>query len=552
MKDEGESPSIATPDKYLGRRRLIALGAVLILGAALRFYALDRVPPGMWFDEALKAQDAFATAHTTGPKLVYLAEFPREPLFIWILALTSKFISSEVIALRATSGVIGVVTLLALFFCVRQYAGTHAAIAAAAVLATLRWHVLFSRLLFRSLLLPLVVTLIVWLGGRAKENRTWPSAVLFGAAMGAGFYTYLAWYFILPGVLALFWWVYRESDHDRHVRKMAAIAAIAGLAVAAPILSYYIANPEKAILRPSAVLPTRAHGNSAIGEIAENFFQVFGMFHYKGDHVARQNFPHAPALDWVQGVFFVVGLAVCISRVRKRDAFSIVALSWIALGALPTVLTYNDSPNFLRSLVMTPALAIVTAMGVVAAADFVSAKIGKAGEGAVAARKNAAVFALATVIIVAASAAITSYQLFVRFPKMTEVWAAYNGAEYQLGQAAAETPKGTSFWIPGQMARHRTIQYLSRDMDRKFAFGNFNFLNAKIGPRGPRRVVATAHNQVHVVLDRFIPRARMIYEFKRPDGGVWALLYEIPEDALPPPEDIDRIAATHPVRDLGY
>jgi len=43
-------------------------------------------------------------------------------------------------------------------------------------------------------------------------------------------------------------------------------------------------------------------------------------------------------------------------------------LGWIACGMATTIFTHTDSPNFLRSLVMTPAVATVVAIGLVDAA----------------------------------------------------------------------------------------------------------------------------------------------------------------------------------------
>ncbi|MCH8088784.1 MAG: hypothetical protein IH955_02080, partial [Chloroflexi bacterium] len=34
--------------------------------------------PGLWFDEALNAQDALATVERRRPRLIYADEFPRE------------------------------------------------------------------------------------------------------------------------------------------------------------------------------------------------------------------------------------------------------------------------------------------------------------------------------------------------------------------------------------------------------------------------------------------------------------------------------------------
>jgi hypothetical protein len=55
----------------------LVLAAILGLAAGLRLAHLDTVPPGLWFDEALNGQDAYAAWMKGDFKLVYPDEFPR-------------------------------------------------------------------------------------------------------------------------------------------------------------------------------------------------------------------------------------------------------------------------------------------------------------------------------------------------------------------------------------------------------------------------------------------------------------------------------------------
>lgn len=532
-----------------------ALALILLAGAVLRFGDLTGTPPGLWFDEALNAQDAIATARGDGLRMVYARVFPREPMYPLLLAFTARFISAELVALRATSAAIGLMTVLLLYLMLRSVANERLALIGAAILALLRWHVIFSHLMFRTLLLPFWITLIVLAGHGVRKSPNWWRAALFGAAIGGGFYTYLGWYFMLPGVAGLFAWVFWPGRRDAHGLRLALVCLGVAIAVAAPIGIHYARFPDDIFSRPGAVSVFSDGFGPGMREIGQNFVEGLGMFHYRGDHVARHSIPWAPALDPITGAFFAVGLAICIIRLGRRCALETILVGWLALGFMPTVLTKTDSPNFLRTLVLTPAVASVAAVGMIALWEVWRRRRPRG-------KANAA-GALAIIALLGITAIMTARDVFVRWADSPDVWSAFSPFETQLGKAAAATPEGTSFWVPGAMGEHLSFKFLSADQSfpdegpRVIPYDNFDFLRENTSPAGPRRIVATAHNQVLPVLRRLAPEGRIVERFAVPavDGAapaVWAWLYEIRPGDLPEPGETDASEAAHPVKDIGW
>ncbi len=138
------------------------------------------VPPGLWSDEALNAQDAWAVWQPGGHfRIVYAELFPREPLYETLLALTVRLAGPSVVALRTLSVAIGMLTVLLLYLVLRAEAGERIAFYAAAVLATMRWHVIFSRLIFRTLVCRLDGGL-VWRALAWRRRPTLPAPSVFG------------------------------------------------------------------------------------------------------------------------------------------------------------------------------------------------------------------------------------------------------------------------------------------------------------------------------------------------------------------------------------
>lgn len=527
-------------------RTPLLLGLILFAGAGLRFAELDSVPPGLWFDEALNGQDAVATA-AGNIHIVYLDEFPREPLFIWLLSLRAGFdarlgggATTDPVAFRQVSAAIGMLTLLATFFCVRRFSTERTALLATGVLATMRWHVMFSRLIYRTLLLPLWIPLVLIAAHRTRKNPNALNACLLGVAVGGGFYTYLGWYFMLPGVAALLVWVFRRAPGEAAVRRAALIFLAVSVCVVAPIGIYYATHPDSILARPAAVSPFADGVGSGLAEIAENFVEALGMFNYRGDHVARQNIPHAPVLDPVMGVVFALGFGVTIFRLRRAGVWEIVLIGWFVLGLMPTVFAATDSPNFLRTLVLAPAVACLAAVGLTCIWDFLAMRV--------APRWSIGVAATAAVGLLVASSAFTVRDFYLRWGRSGEVWAAFNGAETDLARVAVENSATSRlYWLPEKLSRHRSFQFMTAADSNIRPYADFAFLRPELGEAAPRLIVTTAHNQLHVAIDQLVPGVRIAREFKSPDETTWALLYEIPPALLPDADAIARLEEEWPI-----
>lgn len=523
-----------------------ALTATVAMALALRLPHLETVPPGLWFDEALNAQDALQAAVTGDFKLIYADVFPREPLFVSLLALAMKAGAASVASLRLVSVGLGLLTVLALYGALRAAGERGLALAAPAMLAVLRWHAVMSRLLFRTLLLPLWLTMLVWCAYAVRKNPTWSRTIGLGVLLGGGFYTYLSWYFMLPGVLALALWALWPSLRSQNHRLMAlSTFAVAAITVA-PLAWNYVQHPEHIVSRPRAVSLGGEEGDlsAALDEIRKNALDVLGMFHLAGDHVPTVNLPGAPALDPVMGVFFAVGLGFGLWGCVRRRSLEMIILGWLVLGLAPTILTKTDSPNFLRTCVATPAVACLVALGWVRPMEWMLRRFSLAMLRPVCVM----LFGLA----VLTSGLLASRDIYLRWARDERVWSSFNAAEAQVGRAARAAPAGVSFWIPESIRNHRTVRFLTRDLNSIHAYRNFAFLRPSPRVRGPRWVVVTVHNQLFPVLKELAPEGRYTDTFEWPNGVTWGLVYEIPEGRLPPPPLVDRAEARHPIDDISW
>src|SRR5574337_61348 len=103
------------------RRYLLWLGHITLLAAALRFYRLGSVPPGLWFDEAwisLKARDVLAA----GTFQLYFDQFgmggmPFPMIYLTLLALALT--GNDPLAVRYAVAAVSVLGIPLAFFALR-------------------------------------------------------------------------------------------------------------------------------------------------------------------------------------------------------------------------------------------------------------------------------------------------------------------------------------------------------------------------------------------------------------------------------------------------
>jgi hypothetical protein len=347
------------------RRWLWGMVVVLWVAAALRLVAWGQTPPGLYHDEAYHGLDALDILNGRFA-LYFPANNGREPLFIYLVALTVKALGQSPFALRLAAFPVGVLTVAATAAMGRALFSRRVGLLAAAVLAVTLWHVHLSRVGFRAVLLPLFTALTVWQAtlGVKKAKGTWHWAAA-GIFYGLSFYTYTAAR-LTPAAwaaFALYALVARPSILNPRLRRGIGLAALAVLATIAPLAVYTVGHPDVVLGRLGQVSildPAISHGDPW-GTLATHTLRTLGMFFVRGDRIWRHNVPWRPVFDPALGAAFVLGLAVTLRRVRRDPAAGFV-LIWTAVMSLPTLLA-EDAPHFLRAVGVLPAVVFFPALG---------------------------------------------------------------------------------------------------------------------------------------------------------------------------------------------
>lgn len=438
---------------------------VFLLALVVRTAWLDQFPPGLWLDEGLKGVDAWHTLHAgdepaTGFLLVYPALFPREPLLVWILSLVLSVLGPRVIVMRLTVALIGSLACVIFFRSVARVErdrGLAPALAAAFVLATLHWHAHFSRMVFRTNFVPLFGALFAWsafavAAFAARRGSTgWRPRLAWlglGALAGAGFYTYLSWYFFVPVGLVWLWAAAgQEAPADTGAARVSWPRALGwfaagGLLVALPIWVHYARFPQHLLARPADISPFKEGLAAGLRAMAGNLGDVLLMFNFRGDDRVVHNVPGSPILDPVWSLFFLAGLAATahdalrapVAGVRRR---AVAWLAWLAFMSLPSVVSEDPSANMLRNLGATPAVAWLTARGWFEAMRLARQLPGKARRWA----------PWAVVALLVWGGGFQVWKLLVRHPREPEMQQKFSGQDLPLAQLCTPDPSGAPIFV---------------------------------------------------------------------------------------------------------
>ena len=366
---------------------------ILFLGIFFRFFDLRETPPGLYPDEAMNGSNALETIENArfsakdefafGGKIFYPENNGREGLFINIQAFAVRIFGNEPWALRGVSAIFGSLTVLGVYLLAKELfrlapimlrvpiPGSLIALFSSFFLAVSYWHINFSRIGFRAIMVPFFLSFGFYWFFKAFRTQKITAALYAGIFIGLGFHTYIAFRLvplILAVVVAYKLWHWRKS-RDNAKEGCAPCTAIFILLIifvtALPVGWYFFNNRADFTGRGGQVSVFSAE--KPMYEFARSTVLTLGMFNFRGDCNERHNFNCQPELYWPVGIFFIIGLIlVIIGLLRKgsetREQSLFLCASFIAM-MLPATLTREGLPHALRSIGMLIPVMIMSGAG---------------------------------------------------------------------------------------------------------------------------------------------------------------------------------------------
>lgn len=357
---------------WLGTHLPEILGIAVLVSVAfmVRFWNIELHPYSFVNDEGQMGLNGICIAQ--GPcNSLFSMGWAGQPMLAFLpTGISVAILGRTALAVRLISVIIGTLAVLAVYIFTREVIGKKEAWVAMALLATLPVNVHFSRLGVDNIVDSLSTTAILgFLFIGMKRNST-VSFLIAGILGGLCMYTYpgtrLAPIIGLGGIAYV---ALRTQGFLKAQIRNIATFILALIVTAAPIAGYFIANPNFFFARMNSEGIFQNHvfegavksGGSALAFLTEQFMRSSLVYILTP---APSNFfsspkPFIPALA---AIFFVLGLAYTIWRIKEERYLVLFIWFWAAI-ILGSTIT-GGPPSSQRMLMSTPALVIITAIGV--------------------------------------------------------------------------------------------------------------------------------------------------------------------------------------------
>ncbi len=360
-------------------RELLAVLPVLAVAFALRAYHLTLIPLRVHGDMASVGLQA---------RRILAGDFPGWFSLGWATipmwgfapeALTMRLLGDSLLGLRASAVLMGMLSLLGVYFLGREAWSPRVGWLALAALSVNVVHLHFSRI--PSYINP--VPWVVWglfffvRGYRRRSALAW---ALAGVCTALAMNMYFSGRLILPILALAFLYLALFFPRGWRANREGILAFALGflftlgpmlIVIARDFPEYMSRARFVSLLDPGVYrhLLSKYQATSLREVVLEQLQRSFLTFQYYGDTSTQFGYPRPMLSPWL-APFFLVGMGVATGRLRHLG--NMIVTLWVVLGLiLGSVLTV-DAPFWPRLVVITPAVALAIALGLTWVWDVVS------------------------------------------------------------------------------------------------------------------------------------------------------------------------------------
>ena len=344
---------MASVRKLLGKPRLniaiggpaLLAGAAFLLAAGFRYARLAEVPFEMTSDHAEKILDIIDVLNGE-TSIFFPRNAGREAMQFYSTAAAVRWFGAELnfLTLKQVTATAGLLALPFIYLFGREIGGRKVGLASMALTGIAYWPNVIGRVGLRATFYPLLLAPTLYFLVRGLRARRQNDFVLCGFFLGASIYSYTAARLApLVVVLAvLLYLLHRESKgHRREALRWLGVAALMTVVVAVPFLRAAYQLPDQVFFRTVTRVTEmeRAIEGSVTGIFFNNVLEALKMFSWDFGEIWVLSIPFRPALDWVTGGLFHLGVVLLIVRYAKsRNWLDLFLPLSILLLILPSVL----------------------------------------------------------------------------------------------------------------------------------------------------------------------------------------------------------------------
>jgi 4-amino-4-deoxy-L-arabinose transferase-like glycosyltransferase len=505
------------------RGHWLVLGLIMAVALYMRLHSLASLPPGLHPDEAANGLDVFRILERHDIRPFYSENGGREGLFFLLQSIGVGIFGNTLFGIRVAPALIGTLAVLATYLWGRSWFSARVGLFAAAIMAALPWAVTISRDGFRAGMVALFVPLVLWLYAKAfKTGGVW-WFVVAGMALGGGFYTYLAFRLFPLALIALaVLWPFRQPKNIKLPVQKIAISLIAAALTLIPLGLYGLQHPDDLVARPGGVSftnPKLNHGHP-IQTLADTTVKTALMFNFHGDENYRQNLGGQPELNIFIGSMFILGLLICLVRIRSLRFLGLLAVFLAML--LPEVLTAEGIPHALRAIGAMPAAVMLAALGT----DYLLTRW-YAVFPANSAARAAGLGALIGLVVLSAYQGYSQY--FVAWANDSQTYEAYAEDSKVASDFLIQNPSTAKTYVVAGTYQAMPIDYFTHHKTSYARVESAKVDSVPLGSGTPKRFVIFEHDRDSVLkrLNLKFPRGKTAPHYSPFTGKELFVVYSV-------------------------
>jgi hypothetical protein len=350
--------------------------AVLLLGIVLlslffHLYRIDATPAEPQSDHVEASEDVRSILN--GNHMIF---FPRntgrEATQFYLTALMSRVFGYGFTTLKLTMALVGALNVIPMYLLGKELLDRRFGLLTAFLMSISYWHIIVSRIGWRIVLAPFWTTVTLYFLLRAFRIGRRNDYLWTGLALGAGLYGYMSFrvtpllIVALIGLNALF---DRGPTFDwKRYATNGVLLVVTSMLVYLPMFRYMYDEPRmlwyRVLTRTTDL--ERTVEQSAVQVFANNVKRALLMFNWEGDGAWTASVPSQPALDYVMGGLFVLGVAYLLYLLlRGRRAVALYLVVAVFILLLPSTLAIAfpiENPSNIRASGVIPVMIVLVGL----------------------------------------------------------------------------------------------------------------------------------------------------------------------------------------------
>ena len=386
----------------MNKKIFIFLTFIIIIASILRLWQLGKVPSSPDWDEVALGYNAYSILQSGRDEYgkflpIILRSFDdyKPALYAYLVMPSISVLGLNVTAVRLPSAIFGILTVLAVFFLVRElFKKNNIALLTTFLLAISPWHIQFSRVAFEANVGVALNAFGILFFLKAFKK---PWFLLLSALMlGLSLHTYQSEKVFVPLLIAILIYAFRKEFFSIR-KKYIYTSLIIFTIICLPLILFTLTNKDAlsraktvSIFSNSSIIQANTEklvrdrvNNDILGLFLDNRRVEFAKYvvngylshldinwlFIKGD-IARHHAPGMGLMYLVELPFLLIGIYMLIFGNFDKAVKLFMAL-WFLIVPIPASIT-NDVPHAVRTINFLPILQILTAIGIISAVQKIS------------------------------------------------------------------------------------------------------------------------------------------------------------------------------------